>query len=103
MLFDIGSGRYTAPPRNDDANARSAWQADLRKVREESAAAEMQCVAARDSDTTHTEVQGWLRDLGKALGFDVHFGLVAVWKVGDEPNVTSGASLFAVRVFKDVA
>lgn len=22
LLFDIGSGRYAAPPRNDDANAR---------------------------------------------------------------------------------
>ena len=71
LLFDIGSGRYTAPPRNDDAVARNAWEADLQKVREESAAAEKQWATARDSDTTHTEVQGWLRDLGKALGFDV--------------------------------
>ena len=71
LLFDIGSGRYTAPLRNDDANALSAWQADLQKVREQSAAAEKQWAVARDSGTTHTEVQGWLRDLGKALGFDV--------------------------------
>ena len=27
--------------------------------------------AARDGDRTHTEIQGWLRDLGRALGFDV--------------------------------
>ena len=26
---------------------------------------------AKDSDRTHTEVQGWLRDLGRALGYDV--------------------------------
>ena len=71
LLFDIGSGRYAAPPRNDDVNARSAWEADLQKVRGESAAAEKQWATARDSDTTHTEVQGWLRDLGKALGVDV--------------------------------
>jgi type II restriction enzyme len=27
--------------------------------------------AARDGDRTHTEIQGWLRDLGRALGFGV--------------------------------
>ena len=27
--------------------------------------------AARDGDRSHTEIQGWLRDLGRALGFDV--------------------------------
>jgi type II restriction enzyme len=26
---------------------------------------------ARESDRTHTEIQGWLRDLGSALGFQV--------------------------------
>lgn len=26
---------------------------------------------AREEDRTHTEIQGWLRDLGRALGFDV--------------------------------
>ena len=30
LLFDIGSGRYTAPPRDDDAGTRSAWQFVLR-------------------------------------------------------------------------
>ena len=71
LLFDIGSGRYAAPPRTDDANTRQEWEADLRKIREESAAAAKLFTAERDSDTTHTEVQGWLRDLGKALGFEV--------------------------------
>jgi type II restriction enzyme len=28
-------------------------------------------VAAREADHTHTEIQGWLRDLGIALGFQV--------------------------------
>ena len=31
----------------------------------------MALAAAREGDRTHTEVQGWLRDLGRALGFDV--------------------------------
>jgi type II restriction enzyme len=69
-LFDVGSGRYPTPPRESDARARAAWQADLAKVREQSAA-ERRTAAARATDRTHTEVQGWLRDLGRALGFDV--------------------------------
>ena len=71
LLFDMGSGRYAAPPRNDDPAALVAWQADLLRVREESAAAEKQRAAQQASDTTHHEMQGWLRDLGLALGFDV--------------------------------
>ena len=40
-------------------------------MREESAAAQKQWAAEKESDTTHTQVQGWLRDLGHALGFKV--------------------------------
>jgi len=71
LLFDIGSGRYAAPPRSDDAVARSAWEQDLLRVREEGAKQRKALEAARADDRTHTEVQGWLRDLGRALGFDV--------------------------------
>lgn len=71
LMFDVGMGRYAAPPRADDATAVSAWEADLQRVREESAAAQRQYEAARESDATHTEIQGWLRDLGHSLGFDV--------------------------------
>ena len=71
LLFDVGSGRYAAPPRADDAAARAAWAADLARVREDSAQDARALAAARESDRTHTEVQGWLRDLGRALGFDV--------------------------------
>jgi type II restriction enzyme len=39
LLFDIGSGRYPVPPPATDAAAAAAWEADLQKVREESAAA----------------------------------------------------------------
>jgi type II restriction enzyme len=69
-LFDVGSGRYPAPPRDSDERARAAWEADLENVREQ-AAAERRATVARENDRTHTEVQGWLRDLGRALGFDV--------------------------------
>lgn len=49
LLFDIGGRRYAAPPLGDDAKALAA---------------------GRESDRTHSEEQGWLRDLGTALGFD---------------------------------
>lgn len=71
LMFDIGMGRYVLPPRLDDAAAMSEWEKDLQKVREESAAAQKRWAMERESDMTHTEIQGWLRDLGRGLGFDV--------------------------------
>ena len=71
LLFDIGGDRYTAPPRESDAAARAAWEADLARVREDSAKHARELAASREGDRTHTEIQGWLRDLGRALGFDV--------------------------------
>lgn len=71
LMFDVGSGRYPAPPSTDDAAAQAAWAADVARVREESAASEKLRAAQQESDTTHHEMQGWLRDLGLALGFDV--------------------------------
>lgn len=68
LLFDIGSGRYSPPPAA--ASALSAWEEDLARVREESRATRAAAVD-RDTDRTHTDIQGWLRDLGLALGFDV--------------------------------
>ena len=71
LLFDVGSARYAAPPRDDDTEARAAWEAELARVRVEEAKTQKAREAERESDCTHTEVQGWLRDLGRALGFDV--------------------------------
>ena len=71
LLFDIGAKRYAPPPRSDDAVARASWEADLARVRAEAAKADRALVTAREGDRTHTEVQGWLRDLGRSLGFDV--------------------------------
>ncbi|MBI0535204.1 type II restriction endonuclease [Roseomonas sp. KE2513] len=71
LLFDLGSGRYPAPPLDDDAGARATWEADLASVREEGARAAKALAEAQKEDETHTAVQGWLRDLGKALGYDV--------------------------------
>lgn len=71
LMFDIGSGRYLPPPRAAQPHAVAQWEQDLQRVRQESAAAQKQSALALESDTTHTDIQGWLRDMGKALGFEV--------------------------------
>ncbi|RTM05532.1 MAG: type II restriction endonuclease [Hyphomicrobiales bacterium] len=71
LLFDVGGGRYPAPPRDTDGEAMRIWEADLARVREEAAKANKAIAEAREGDHTHTEVQGWLRDLGLAVGYDV--------------------------------
>ena len=71
FVFDVGKGRYPAPPPAEDAAARAAWAADLELVREESVQDQRLRKAAQEGDCTHTEVQAWLRDLGHALSFDV--------------------------------
>ncbi|WP_019009390.1 hypothetical protein [Deinococcus aquatilis] len=71
LMFDLGSGRYRPPPPAEDGAALHAWQMDLALVREETAAAAKARSTANENDRTHTEVQGWLRDLGLALGFGV--------------------------------
>lgn len=71
LLFDVGSGRYPAPPLGDDIAAREAWARDLHAVRQQSAAEVRRLQAERENDHTHTQIQGWLRDLGLALGHEV--------------------------------
>ena len=71
LLFDLGSGRFTAPPLAADAIALLAWEADVARVREQSTATLKAAKTAEESDRTHTQVQSWLRDLGFALGFEV--------------------------------
>lgn len=71
FLFDLGSKRYLAPPVDDGDAALKAWQADLARVRDEARKADEQLKNTQTDDLGHTEVQGWLRDLGIALGYDV--------------------------------
>lgn len=72
LLFDISSGRYSAPPSADeDRSALLAWEQDLNRVRETTARERKAAEQDRETDLTHTEIQGWLRDLGAALGFQV--------------------------------
>lgn len=83
LLYDVGSGRYAAPPLDGDLAAQAAWEADLARVRTESAQFAKALAAGREGDETHTEVQGWLRDLGQALGFDV-------WVAANDRNRSLG-------------
>ena len=71
FLFDIGAGHYAAPPRDSDPEHWLKWQRDLAAVRELSAKEARVQAQAREGDLTHTQVQAWLRDLGRALGFKV--------------------------------
>jgi type II restriction enzyme len=71
LLFDVGSGRYPAPPATDDESAREAWDREIAAVREATAQQRRAAASALEGDRTHSEVQGWLRDLGLALGYDV--------------------------------
>jgi len=72
FLFDLGSGRYPAPPLDDaDGVQREEWVKQLNAIRDGAAAQSKQVLKDREADVTHTEIQGWLRDLGHSLGFDV--------------------------------
>jgi type II restriction enzyme len=68
FLFDIGQGRYPLP---DLGLPNDAWEADLALVRNESETSRKATEKARSADVNHTAIQGWLRDLGHALGFKV--------------------------------
>ena len=71
FLFDIGAGRFTAPPADKGEAARDVWLSELSKARETAKRLEGSIAAARENDLTHTEIQAWLRDLGLALGYQV--------------------------------
>ncbi|MBI2707618.1 MAG: type II restriction endonuclease [Proteobacteria bacterium] len=72
FLFDLGTGRYLPPPELKASITPEQWEEDLKRVREQGAAAtSSQSKKERDGERTHTELQGWLRDLGLSLGFKV--------------------------------
>ena len=71
LLFDIGSGRYPAPPHDEDGSAGSDWLARLEQARAEAKQLDKIQIAQGETDRTHAEIQAWLRDLGLALGYQV--------------------------------
>ena len=109
FLFDIGSGRYPAPPRLKSAEGIEAWATDLAQVREGLASSHKGLAANRDTDRTHTEIQGWLRDVGHGLGYDVWIatndrgrsyggGRLADGCLADLPAMNGVAGVEAVRL-----
>ncbi len=91
LLFDIGSERYPAPPRADepaDSNALEQWRVELETVRQGSAAVARALRVGSEADRTHTEIQGWLRDLGRALGYQV-------WVAANDRNRPLGGGRLA--------
>lgn len=83
LLFDIGSGRCSAPVSNDP-EGRAAWQKDIAAVRATAGKADKTLAISQAGERTHSEVQGWLRDLGLALGF-------SVWVAANDRNRPFGA------------
>jgi type II restriction enzyme len=69
LLFDIGNGRYPAPPL--EQGRESEWLTRLQHARDEATKLAKAAAAESEADRSHTEIQTWLRDLGLALGFSV--------------------------------
>jgi type II restriction enzyme len=87
VLFDIGIGRFAAPPIETDSASHHAWMAQLAETRESAKRLDASVAAGSEGDRTHTEIQAWLRDLGHALGY-------AVWiAANDRGRVHNGGPL----------
>ncbi|MCR4316933.1 MAG: type II restriction endonuclease [Planctomycetes bacterium] len=86
LLFD--ADRYPAPPVGE--SAITAWETDLQRVREESAKERKMREAAREGDVTHTQMQAWLRDLGKDLSFDVWIATNDRGRTHDDRRLAEG-------------
>lgn len=71
FLYDLGSGRYPAPDSASVETGKARWEQRLNEIRELGVAESRAIRQRTDSDHTHTEIQGWLRDLGRALGYGV--------------------------------
>lgn len=57
LLFDIGSGRYPAPPLNEADGSDADWFKRLETAREEASTLSKAQLVQRESDRTHSEIQ----------------------------------------------
>lgn len=71
LLYDIGTERFPAPPLHGDGAAAERWRRSLEAVREASSREQAKLDMTQAEERTHSAIQSWLRDLGRALGFDV--------------------------------
>lgn len=83
FLFDIGSRRYAPPRVANDPETLALWEQDLEKVRKAAKQRAAALVSSAHEEETHTQVQGWLRDLGRELGYDV-------WVAANDRNRSLG-------------
>ena len=67
FCYDIGMGLYTPPTLAAGDEAHATWAEKLASVRD----AIVKPASLEANDRTHTEIQGWLRDLGRALNYQV--------------------------------
>src|SRR3546814_15428246 len=65
LLFDIGSGRFPAPPRSDSTENARDWTAMLDETRAQAQKPDKAVANQKESDRTHGEIQPWLRDLDR--------------------------------------
>ncbi|OYZ23556.1 MAG: type II restriction endonuclease [Bdellovibrio sp. 28-41-41] len=68
FLFDIGGKKIKLPQLNTNSQC---WEKDLNEIREQSKQNIEKSKEASLDDTTHTEIQGIIRDLGMQLGFQI--------------------------------
>ena len=71
LLFDIGRGRYPAPPSVGSAEAGADWRRHLEQARAAAESLGRPSAAETEGERSHAELQAWLRDLGISLGYDV--------------------------------
>lgn len=71
FLFDIGSGKFAAPPLNNQQDAEKKWNSDLEKVKSELQSLKNKDLLEQKSSEGHSDIQAALRDLGLGLGFKV--------------------------------
>src|SRR3546814_14066347 len=69
LLFDIGSGRFPAPPRSDSTENARDWTAMLDETSAQAQKLDKAVANQKESDRTHGEIQSWLSELGLALEF----------------------------------
>ena len=108
FLFEVGAGRYPLPERTEIS--LELWRQDLEQIRAESRSRTKAEEATRDADHTHTEIQGWVRDLGLSLGYRVWVAANDIGReycggrLGDHcverlpPNLESAPSSDAIRL-----
>ena len=90
LLFDIGSGRYTAPPRDNDAEARAAWEIDLARIRKKARKhARRRRLSERETELTRKSRDGsgtwagpWVLACGSRPTTAIGHTTVSAWRMG---------------------